>query len=58
MDFSNANTQLWAMFIWAGVIAVLLLVAKKIKIKIKFLINSMIKYAYIDVLMMMKIISC
>ena len=45
MDFSNANTQLWAMFIWAGVIAVLLLVANILTRKIAFVRKSLIPVA-------------
>ncbi|MDD4080197.1 MAG: hypothetical protein PHP02_02130 [Eubacteriales bacterium] len=45
MDFSNTNTALWSMFIWAGVIALLLLVANILTRKIAFVRKSLIPVA-------------
>ncbi|NLG57796.1 MAG: hypothetical protein GX540_05235 [Clostridiales bacterium] len=45
MDYSDANTALWSMFIWAGVIAVLLLLANIMARKIAFVRKSLIPVA-------------
>lgn len=45
MDYSNANTALWSMFIWAGVIAFLLLLANILTRKIAFVRKSLMPVA-------------
>ena len=45
MDYSNANTSLWGIFIWAGVIAFLLLVANILTRKIAFVRKSLMPVA-------------
>lgn len=45
MDYSNANTALWNVFIWAGVIAFLLLLANILTRKIAFIRKSLMPVA-------------